>query len=322
MKVVVALGGNAILRRGVPMTIDNQRVSIAEACAALATIARDHDLVVTHGNGPQVGLLASQAAAYGQGSEYPFDVLDAQTEGMIGYLIEQELGNRVGDERAMATVVTRVEVAADDPAFTDPTKFIGPTCTLEQSERLADLNGWEFRPDGDAYRRVVPSPRPLTVIEIEPIRWIVDNGGVTICAGGGGVPCVRDPLTGHLTGVEAVVDKDLASMVLADALGADLLIIATDVDGVMEGFGTPEARTIAQVHPDAIDPDDYPAGSMRPKVEAAVEFTRRSGRDAIIGALTDIDGLFAGTTGTRVTLGPDAAVHHPDRSNPALWRVH
>ncbi|MBD8606405.1 carbamate kinase [Aeromicrobium sp. CFBP 8757] len=301
MLVVVALGGNAILRRGEPMTVASQRASIAEACVPLAHVARQHDLVVSHGNGPQVGLLALQAASYDEVSEYPFDVLGAQTEGMLGYLIEQELGNRLGDERVVATLVTRTLVDADDPAFGDPTKLVGLVYTTAQAHELAATHGWQVRADGDAMRRVVPSPTPLRILETEAVQWILDRHGVVICAGGGGVPTARDRATGTLVGVEAVIDKDLASAVLARDLGARLLVIATDVAGVFTDWGGPDQRLVARAHPDALDPADFPAGSMGPKVRAAGQFARETGLSAVIGSLTDIDKMFAGTAGTVVT---------------------
>lgn len=301
MLVVVALGGNAILRRGEPMTIDRQRTSIAQACVPLARLAGEHDLVVSHGNGPQVGLLALQAAAYDHVSEYPFDVLGAQTEGMLGYLIEQELGNRLGHDRSIATLVTRTLVDPADGAFTRPTKFVGPVYTADEAQVLVTERGWDVSADGSAMRRVVPSPVPLRILQTQPIRWILERHGVVICAGGGGVPTVDDPGTGLMVGVEAVIDKDLASAVLARDLGADLLVIATDVDGVFEHWGGPDQCLVSAAHPDALDPAGFPAGSMGPKVQAAAQFARESGRTAVIGSLGQIDQLLAGTAGTRIS---------------------
>ena len=311
MLVVVALGGNAILRRGQPMSVENQRISIAEACGPLAQIAADHDLVVSHGNGPQVGLLALQAAAYEEISEYPFDVLGAQTEGMLGYMIEQELGNRLGNDRAIATLVTRTVVDPADPAFDDPTKFVGPVYTADEARMMAERHGWVMKPDGADVRRVVPSPTPLRIVETKPIQWILDNKGVVICAGGGGVPTTRDPVTDLIVGVEAVIDKDLASAVLARDLGADLLVIATDVDGVYVDWKGPDQRIVARAHPDALDPDDFPAGSMGPKVRAAAQFARQTSGTAVIGSLRDIDKMFAGTAGTTISATTPGVEHRP-----------
>jgi carbamate kinase len=287
------------------MSVANQRDSIARACVPLAQIAEHHDLVVSHGNGPQVGLLALQAASYDEVSEYPFDVLGAQTEGMLGYLIEQELGNRLGNDRPIATLVTRTVVDPADPAFGDPTKFVGPVYSAAQARTVADERGWQMRADGHSMRRVVPSPTPQRILETQPVQWILQNGGVVICAGGGGVPTTHDPVTDLVVGVEAVIDKDLASAVLARDLGAQMLVIATDVAGVYTDWGGPEQRLVARAHPDALDPGQFPAGSMGPKVRAAARFARESGGTAVIGALDDIDKMFAGTAGTVLSADAD-----------------
>ncbi len=293
------------------MSVANQRVSIAEACIPLAQIAADHDLVVSHGNGPQVGLLALQASSYDEISEYPFDVLGAQTEGMLGYMIEQELGNQLGNDRAIATLVTRTVVDPADPAFDDPTKFVGPIYTADEAQVLAQRHGWVMKSDGADVRRVVPSPTPLRIVETKPIQWILDHKGVVICAGGGGVPTTRDPVTDLIVGVEAVIDKDLASAVLARDLGADLLVIATDVDGVYVDWKEPSERLIARAHPDAIDPDAFPAGSMGPKVRAAAQFARENRGTAVIGSLRDIDKMFAGTAGTVFSAAATGVEYRP-----------
>lgn len=307
MRIVVALGGNAILRRDQLMTVDNQRASIAEACEPLARIAAEHELVVSHGNGPQIGLLALQAAAYDHISEYPFDVLGASTEGMIGYLIEQELGNRLGSARVVTTLVTRTEVDPSDPAFADPTKFVGPRYAEADAAIATEQHGWTMKRDGTWLRRVVASPRPLQILELQPIQWLLEKGAVVICAGGGGVPTVRtvdgapDAAGDLLMGIEAVIDKDLASAVLARDLGADLLIIATDVNGVFVDWHGADERRIVRAYPDALDPDEFPSGSMGPKVRAAAQFARETSGTAVIGSLQEIDEMLAGRAGTRVT---------------------
>lgn len=300
MRIVVALGGNALLRRGAPMTVAGQRAAIATAAEPLARLAIGHELVVSHGNGPQVGLLALQAASYDEVSEYPFDVLDAQTGGMIGYLLESELSNHLGDRKPVAVLITRTLVDAHDPAFENPTKFVGPTYSREESDRVALERGWVLKSDGEVFRRVVPSPAPERILELAPIRWILGNGGLVVCAGGGGVPTTRDS-DGTYAGVEAVVDKDLASAVLARDLHADTLIIATDVDGVYLDWGTPESRRIRHAHPDHLEPRDFAAGSMGPKVAAAVQFAQETGGRAVIGSLDDLDGLLSGVSGTTVS---------------------
>lgn len=302
MRIVAALGGNAILRRGEPMTVANQRASIAAACSPLAELAADNDLVVSHGNGPQVGLLALQAAAYDELSSYPFDVLGAQTEGMIGYLIEQELGNQLGNDRALATVLTRTEVFADDPAFDNPTKFVGPVYDRTRALELADERGWTVKADGKYFRRVVPSPEPQRILHLQPIEWLLAEHCVVICAGGGGIPITRDPQTGQVVGVEAVIDKDLASSVLACDIDADMFLIATDVPGVFVDWGLPTERLIACAHPDTLEAMDFAAGSMGPKVAAAMRFARGGHGAAYIGALDDFTNVANGRSGTRVSL--------------------
>jgi carbamate kinase len=309
MKVVVALGGNALLKRGEPMTADAQRANVRIAAESLAAIAGDHQLVISHGNGPQVGLLALEAAAYEEVEAYPFDILGAETQGMIGYLIEQELGNFLPFEAPLATILTMVEVDPADPAFTDPTKFVGPIYDQAEAERLAAENGWTVKADGAHWRRVVPSPKPKRIFEIRPMRWLIEQGVVVICAGGGGIPTMYDPEADRrLIGVEAVIDKDLATSLLARELGADLFVMATDVDGVYLDWGTPDQRRLERVTPAELRAIQFPAGSMGPKVDAAAEFVEATGNRAVIGSLADLDGLVVGTSGTNVVAGaaPDA----------------
>jgi len=302
MRIVVALGGNALQRRGEPMTVEGQRHNVAVACKSLAPVAEEHELVVSHGNGPQVGLLALQAAAYDDVSAYPFDVLGAQTEGMIGYLIEQELGNILPADKPLATMLTMTLVDVDDPAFEHPTKFVGPIYSAEVAHELAARRGWTVRQDGDSWRRVVPSPMPRRIVEIRPVEWLLAQGCVVICAGGGGIPTMFPSGARTLVGVEAVIDKDRASAVLAQDLHADLLVIATDVDAVYLDWGTPQQRAVAVAHPDALDPGLFPAGSMGPKVEAAAQFARASGRSAVIGSLDQLSSILAGIGGTRISV--------------------
>jgi len=312
VRLVVALGGNALLRRGQPMTVQNQRDSIAGACAALAPVALQHELVISHGNGPQVGLLALQAAAYsdgmlGDGSDagdtsYPFDVLGAQTEGMIGYLIEQELGNLLPMDKSLATMLTMVEVDPQDPAFGDPSKPVGPVYSEAEANELAARRGWTIKRDGEHWRRVVPSPLPLRAFEMRPVELLLEAGCVVICAGGGGIPTMYVPGTRKLVGVEGVIDKDRASAVLARDLGADRLVIATDVPAVLADYGTPRQRAVAQAHPDYLSKAEFAAGSMGPKVDAAVEFAKLTGGEAVIGALGELPDLIEGRGGTRVSV--------------------
>lgn len=308
MRIVVALGGNALQRRGEPMTVDGQRANIAVAARALAPAAMEHELVITHGNGPQVGLLALQAAAYDDVSDYPFDVLGAQTEGMIGYLIEQELGNLLPFDKPVATMLTMTEVDPADPAFTNPTKFVGPVYSEADAERLAQTRGWSVRQDGQLWRRVVPSPAPVRIFESRPVQWLLQQGCVVVCAGGGGIPTMYRPGTRTLIGVEAVIDKDRASAVLAEGLAADLLVVATDVEAVYLDWGTPEQVAIAAAHPDALKDELFPAGSMGPKVEAAARFARNTGHPAVIGSLADLAGMIVGRSGTVIDVNVDGIV--------------
>lgn len=302
MRVVTALGGNALLRRGQALTAENQRENTAVAADALSKIAVDHELIVTHGNGPQVGLLALQGNAYNPDETYPLDVLGAETEGMIGYMIEQELGNLLPPETPLATILTMIEVDGEDPAFADPTKFIGPVYEQAEAERLAAEKGWAIKPDGDKWRRVVASPMPKRIFQIRPIKWLVEKNTVVICAGGGGIPTSYGK-DGALHGIEAVIDKDLATELLAREVDADLFVAATDADAVYLDWGTPNQRAIRKASPEMIEQYDFAAGSMGPKVEAACRFARATGKAAAIGALADLEGIVAGTKGT--TISPD-----------------
>jgi carbamate kinase len=300
MRIVVALGGNALLRRGEPLTADNQRANIRIATEQIAKVHPGNQLVIAHGNGPQVGLLSLQAAAYTQVSPYPLDVLGAETEGMIGYIIEQELGNLLDFEVPFATLLTQVEVDANDPAFQNPSKPIGPVYSKAEAEKLAAEKGWAIAPDGDKFRRVVASPKPKRIFEIRPIKWLLDKGSIVICAGGGGIPTLYGA-SGKLQGVEAVIDKDLCSALLAEQLESDLLVIATDVNAAYIDFGKPTQKAIAQAHPDEMEKLGFAAGSMGPKVQAACEFARHTGKTAVIGSLADIEAIVQGKAGTRIS---------------------
>lgn len=300
MRVVAALGGNALLRRGQPMTAENQRANVAVAARALLPIALEHDLVLTHGNGPQVGLLALQNAAYRPDEPYPLDILDAETEGMIGYLLQQELGNLLPPGRPLATLLTRIEVDPADPAFARPTKPIGPVYGRAEAERLAAERGWAIAPDGGSWRRVVPSPDPLRILELAVIELLVRERVLVVCAGGGGIP-VTTGSDGTVRGVEAVIDKDYAGSLLATSLHADAFLMLTDVDAVYADWGTPRAWPIRRASPDALAALGFASGSMGPKVEAACRFVRGNGGVAVIGSLGDAAALLRGEAGTTVT---------------------
>jgi carbamate kinase len=302
MRVVVALGGNALLRRGEAMTVERQRANVRRAAEALAPVAREHELVISHGNGPQVGLLALQAEAGSDAGRFPLDVLGAQTEGMIGYMIEQELGNLLPFEVPFATLLTMVEVDPADPAFAKPDKPIGPVYSEEEARRLGKERGWSVARDGDRWRRVVASPQPVRIFEIRPVKWLLEKGTIVICGGGGGIPTVY-AADGTLQGVEAVIDKDRAAALLAQQLEADFFIMATDVSAVIVGWGTPDARAVRRASPAALSRFDFASGSMGPKVEAAKDFAERTGRTAAIGALEDIPHILAGEAGTLVSNG-------------------
>ena len=301
MRIVIALGGNALLRRGEAMTAENQRNNIQIATKSLAPVVEQNELVISHGNGPQVGLLSLQSAAYKEVDEYPLDILGAQTQGMIGYMIEQELGNLLPIGVPIASILTMVEVDPEDPAFLNPTKPIGPIYTQKEAEKLRNEKNWEIKRDGKHWRRVVPSPIPHRIFELRPIHWLLEKGTVVICAGGGGIPTIYNK-EGKLEGVEVVIDKDRASSLLAFELDADLLILATDTDGVYLDWGTESEKIIIKTTPDEIRNYEFDEGSMGPKVEAACSFVERSGQRAVIGSLKDIEGMVNGTTGTQIVL--------------------
>lgn len=294
---VVALGGNALLRRGQKPSAANQLSAAKQAARILAPVSRDARLVVTHGNGPQVGLLALKEDAYAGGAPYPLDVLDAESGGQIGYVVELELDNAI-DHQDTVAVITRVVVDAGDPAFAEPSKFIGPVYEQGQAEALAAERGWVIKPDGPHWRRVVPSPDPKEIIQLGAIRRLLDGGFLVVCVGGGGVPVIRHD-GGH-EGIEAVIDKDLASSLLAVGLEADLLLLATDVDAVYVDWETPDQRAVARATPGWLRAQEFAGGSMGPKVDAVCRFVEATGRRAAIGRIEDLPALLAGAAGTRI----------------------
>jgi carbamate kinase len=287
MRVVIALGGNAILKRGEPMSAENQRQNVRRAAIAIGqVIEAGHEVVVTHGNGPQVGLMALQDVAYDQALASPIDVLGAETEGMIGYLIEQELGNVIPAESELATLLTQIEVDATDPAFRKPTKQIGPIYGRKEAAALTARHSWVMEPDGSHFRRAVPSPHPKRILEIGVIRLLIEHDVTVICTGGGGIPVVRQKDDSYI-GIEAVIDKDHASGLLAREISADALLMLTDVDGVYLGWGSAQQRRLEFAKPDELNSYSFPAGSMGPKVRAAIDFVSGGGRMAGIGRLED-----------------------------------
>lgn len=301
MLIVAALGGNALLRRGEPMTAEAQRANVKVAAKSLAELIRaGHRLVITHGNGPQVGLLALQGAAYKPDEAYPLDVLGAETAGMIGYMIEQELGNVLNHDRQVATILTQVVVDRNDPAFAKPTKFVGPVYDKAEAEAKVESDGWEIAADGDKWRRVVPSPEPMEIPGKQVIKSLLDQDVVVICTGGGGIPVLRDG-NGQLSGVEAVIDKDAATALLARELKADALLLLTDVEAVYTDFGTDKAAQVRSISVEDAKKLDVPAGSMLPKVLAVSEFAE-SGGIGCIGRLEDAVAIVEGRAGTQVKL--------------------
>lgn len=304
MRIVVALGGNALLKRGEPMTAQAQHTNVRIAAAALADLACDHQIIVAHGNGPQVGLMALQAASFAPETLWPLDILGAETEGMIGYLIEQELMNALPKGTDCATLLTRVEVDGNDPAFNQPTKPIGPVYSAEEAEVVRAKHSWSMVAESKGgMRRVVPSPLPVAILGIAPIRLLVEAGVCVICAGGGGIPVVRKE-NGQMQGVEAVIDKDRTSALLAQALDADVLLMLTDVEAVFRDWGGPDQAPIGSATPDELDKMSFPTGSMGPKITAACDFARGGGKMAGIGLLQDARAIVEGLTGTRVRMKP------------------
>jgi len=298
MRIVVALGGNALLRRGEPLTSEAQSKNVAGAAVALANLGRDHGLVVTHGNGPQVGLLALLDASDPDSGNFPLDVIGAESTGMIGYVVAQGFKNHLPG-RQVAMLLTQIEVDPKDPAFDRPTKPIGAVYPEAEARALAELRGWSIAPDGAGFRRVVPSPKPLRILEVDAVRLLVGAGVVVICAGGGGIPVVCDP-SGHVRGVEAVIEKDLSAGLVARDVGADALLFLTDAEGVMLDWGTADEKRLEKVTPRELRAYEFPEGSMGPKVEAAAAFVESTGGIAGIGRLEDASDILLGKAGTLI----------------------
>ena len=295
--IVIALGGNALLARGEALSAENQYRNIAQIADVVASLSQEYQVVIVHGNGPQVGLLALQNQAYSDSPAWPLDVLVAETQGMLGYMIAQVLGSRAGIP-PVVTLLTRVEVDAADPAFRQPGKYIGPVWAAEEQSALEARYGWQMKKDGDYVRRVVPSPRPQKILERRAISQLLADGNVVICAGGGGTPVVEE--NGSYQGMEAVVDKDLAASVLAQSLQAEALLILTEADAVYLDWGTPKARALRTATVDDLRPLAVPDGAMGPKAEAAIQFVEMTGHPAYIGALCDAPAILRGEKGTLI----------------------
>lgn len=300
MRIVVALGGNALLRRGQALNAENQRDNIRVAAQHLASVHQDHELVIAHGNGPQVGLLALMDAAYTAVDPYPLDVLGAETVGMIGYIIEQELGNLIAFEDHIVTILTQILVDPKDVAFQNPTKHVGPVYGKREADRLQKKKNWVMAPDGEYFRRVVPSPAPQRIIEINVIKMLVESGITVICAGGGGIPVAYDD-NSKLFGVEAVIDKDLASGLLAKELDAGMFVMLSDVANVYADFGTRNQKPIKAANPEALEAMSFASGSMGPKVLGACKFVRETGNCSAIGQLSDLKRIIDGEAGTLIS---------------------
>ncbi|MBK5218361.1 MAG: carbamate kinase [Thermoleophilia bacterium] len=298
MRILVALGGNALLRRGESAGADAQRKNVEAAAEGLAAVAHEHELVITHGNGPQVGLLALQSESCREVPPYPLDVFGAESEGMVGHMLGLALRNALPD-RDVVTVLTEVVVSPDDPAFLKPSKPIGPVYSAAEATRLAQERGWTVGRDGGDYRRLVPSPEPNAVAELRSLRVLIDSGALLICVGGGGIPVTLDG-AGTMRGVEAVIDKDLTAALLARRLDAGLLLMLTDIAAVQLDWGTEKARPLHATSPEELRQFDFASGSMAPKVEAACRFVEATGRRAAVGALADAERIVHGDAGTQV----------------------
>lgn len=300
MRIVIALGGNALLKRGEELSVRVQQQNVKAAAASIADVVRaGHEVILTHGNGPQVGLMALQDAAYDSRLASPLDVLCAESQGMIGYMIAQELQNALNGARSVAVLMTRIEVDPQDPALQSPTKPIGPLYSQSEAEALAASHGWTIMADGEHFRRAVASPQPVRVLEIDVIRQLLASSTITICAGGGGIPVVRDP-AGNFTGIEAIIDKDHASRMVAHETQADALLMLTDIDGLYLGWGKDGRRMLRQTTPAELRRHSFALGTMAPKVEAAIDFVTQGGQLAGIGRLEDAYTILCGQAGTRI----------------------
>ncbi len=311
MLIVIALGGNALLQRGEPLEADLQKKNVKLTAQAIAKLIHEgHQVVVCHGNGPQVGLLALQNDAYKKVKSYPLDVLDAESQGMIGYLIQQELGNCIAPHPTV-TLLNQVVVDKNDPAFKAPAKPIGPVYhTKEEAETVAKERGWQIAPDGKYFRRVVPSPQPQKIIELPTIKALLQLKTTVICGGGGGIP-VTQSAEGKLEGAEAVIDKDNTTSLIARELNADMMVILTDVPAVCVHWGTPEEQSIKAASPEALSKLDFAKGSMGPKISASIKFASKTGKPAAIGRLADVDEIIKGKSGTRIDNNVDGIAYYP-----------
>lgn len=298
MLIVIALGGNALLQRGQPLEAHLQLENIKVTAKAIAKLAAKHQIVICHGNGPQVGLLVLQNEAYTKVSPYPLDVLDAESQGMIGYLIQQEVRNELSN-KSVTTLLTQIVVDANDPAFKDPSKPIGPVYDKTEADEMIKTRGWQMAADNQYYRRVVPSPQPKEIVELRDVHALLELGSIVICGGGGGIPVVRKK-DGRLEGVEAVIDKDNTASLIAEKLGADALMILTDVESVYTNWGKPSQKAIKAISPTHLNDMDFARGSMGPKIKASSRFALKTGKFAAIGKLDDAADILSHKAGTRI----------------------
>lgn len=300
MRIVIALGGNALLQQGETLTAKNQIINIRRAAVQIAQLAQENDLVVTHGNGPQIGLLALQNSAYEAVEPYPLDILGAESQGMIGYLLEQEISNFLVEKYKVVTLLTRVQVSKNDPAFSTPTKPIGPIYSQTEADSLSKNKKWFFIREGDKFRRIVPSPSPKRILALNEILCLLEFNNIVIAAGGGGIPVIlRED---KYEGVEGVIDKDLTSALLARQITADLLIVATDVDAIYLDWQKPTQRPIHTISPSDLKKVHFAQGSMAPKVKAACEFVEATKKTAVIGSLDQINEMLMENAGTIIKI--------------------
>ncbi len=295
--VVVALGGNALLRRGEPLEAETQRQNIATAAQTIAAIAEEYNVVLVHGNGPQVGLLALQGLEYKKVNPYPLDVLGSETQGMIGYMLMQELKN-ILPKKDVTCMLTQMTVDPKDPAFADPTKPIGPIYEEAEAREMAEKYQWTIKPDGKHFRRVVPSPLPTGIVEDDAISALIERDHLVICTGGGGIPVKMEE--GKLVGVEAVIDKDMSAAFLARQLEADALLILTDAEAVFLDWGKPTQHALSKTTPEELAKYEFDAGSMGPKIDASCEFVKQGGKLVGIGSLQDGLRILKGEAGTNI----------------------
>jgi len=301
MLIVLALGGNALLQRGEPQEEENLVNNIKRAVKAIANLAKDHTLILCHGNGPQVGLLSLQADAYHEVKPYGLDVLCAESQGMIGYLLQRELNSELKD-KTVVTLITQVIVDHNDPAFKQPSKPIGPFYSKEEANQYQQEKNWQFIEEKNGFRRIVPSPMPFEIVELPLIKLLVENRCLVICGGGGGISVFKN-VNNQLVGIESIIDKDLTAAEIAIALKADKFVILTDIDGVYKNWEQKNAQVIRNITSDELEQMQFAAGSMEPKIKAATKFVQDTNKKVMIGALIDAEKVLREEAGTTIVKG-------------------